>query len=92
MEKDYLILKRASASVRRDCVHDRPNHTADALTVIIALGFLWNYLTNFFRDLPTGAMTWLLLTLIFLLGSISFILSPEGKKIVRAHENHRRRT
>src|SRR5215831_10750160 len=83
MEKDYLILKRASASVRRDCVHDRPNHSADALTIIIALGFLWNYLTNFFRDLPTGAMTWLLLTLIFLLGSISFILSPEGKKIVR---------
>src|SRR5262249_44809878 len=37
-----------------------------------------------FRDLPTGAITWLLLTLIFLLGSISFILSPEGKKIVQA--------
>jgi len=54
------------------------------ITIIIALGFLWNYLTNFFRDLPTGAITWLLLTLIFLLGSISFILSPEGKKIVQA--------
>jgi hypothetical protein len=54
------------------------------IVIVIVLLFLWNFLTNVFQDLPTVAITWLLLTLIFLVGSIRFILSPEGKKIVQA--------
>jgi hypothetical protein len=45
------------------------------------------FLMIHFRELyhlPTGAISWLIFTLIFLLGSISFILSPDGKKIVQA--------
>jgi hypothetical protein len=35
-------------------------------------------------DLPITSIGWLLFTLFFIFGSIRFILSPEGKKIVQA--------
>jgi hypothetical protein len=41
------------------------------------------FLKNKF-DLPITSIGWLLFTLFFIFGSIRFILSPEGKKIVQA--------
>ena len=38
----------------------------------------------YFQHLPLNSLIWLFAMLIFLRGSISFILSPEGKKIVEA--------
>lgn len=49
-----------------------------------ALGGTWGLVTSYFSNLPMATIAWLLLTLAVLYGSISFVLSPEGKKIVQA--------
>jgi hypothetical protein len=49
------------------------------------LFFVWTTIAfGFFQHLPINSFIWLFAMLILLLGSISFILSPEGKKIVEA--------
>ena len=53
--------------------------------IFIALMMIWVFLTNFlYKDLPWGSLGWLCFAATFLLGSIRFILSSEGKKIVQA--------
>jgi len=49
-----------------------------------AFGGVWGLAGSYFSDLPMGTIIWLIFTLIMLYGSISFILSPEGKRIVQA--------
>jgi hypothetical protein len=75
---------------REDNDDPRGNKYYSAIYAAILLAFVigWqSFMMQFgmlYPDLPTGAIGWLIFTLIFLLGSISFILSPDGKKIVQA--------
>jgi formylglycine-generating enzyme required for sulfatase activity len=63
-------------------------HSFPYIAALLAIGVGWQFLVNYFQDfsryLPIVPISWLLLTLIFLLGSIAFILSPEGKRIIQA--------
>jgi hypothetical protein len=54
------------------------------IIMLAALGGVWGWVAGYFSDLPMGTIVWLFFTLAILYGSISFILSPEGKKIVQA--------